>query len=183
MVRPSHARVRCSYARDGHSTTKERGCGIDNWCAATAVDEPWDEGYASCAWKGDELDQMMQEQAKQAPRIMDGKRAGKKRQLGFARLPVDLAKLDPEWLQSYNEVILDGDEWKAELPSIIEAVFMLDGASAQHQQRAIEAHAAFLQSYGLREEDCPLLIYDPARSIPFRLSPEPHRVQTEQSLE
>ena len=174
VVRPSLARVRCSYARDGHSTTKHEGCGTDNWCELAAVDEPWSGGYATCAWKPDQFDHMMEEQAKQAPRLDAGvriRRIDGMRRLGFSRLPADTSKLDSEWLQSYNEVILDAAEWVAALPNIIEAVFILDGASEQHRQRAVDAHAAFVQHFGLSDEDCPLLEFDPANpSSPFSLA-------------
>ena len=164
VVRPRLARVRCSYARDGHSTTKQRGCGTNEWCNPWEV-QHWSrnqgEAYASCAWRPNQLYEMMREQAREAPQL------SRRRSLGFSRLPGDLANLDAEWVQSYNEVILDADEWVAQLPGIIEAVFLLDGSSPTDQQRAIDAHAAFLNEYSLSEEDAPLLSYDPQRVPPF----------------
>ena len=162
VVRPALAQVRCCYSRDGHTTTKERGCGT-KWCTPADM-QPWngDGAFATCAWRADQLLNMMEDQVRFAPR-----HAG--RHLGFSRLPGDLGNIqwDPDWLKSYNEVVLDSAAWRAALPTIIEAVFVLDGSSDEHQQRAVDARARFLHEFDLHEDDVPLLMYDPQRSPPF----------------
>jgi len=160
VVRPNLARIRCCYPRDGHSTSKEEGCGINNWCPETAAVTPWSGGFAQCAWRPDQLDKMLEEQDREAPR-------GVRRDLGFSRLPDDLSHLDQEWLQSYNEVILDASAWLEHLPGTIEAVFLLEGSSHEDQRRAVDAHALFLKDYALTDADVPLLLYDPQRTPPF----------------
>ena len=164
-MRPTLAQVRCCYARDGHSTTKERGCG-PKWCSSAGM-QPWvgeENGmFATCAWRADQLANMMEEQARFAPRQEVHRR------LGFSRLPGDLANIqwDPEWLRSYNEVVLDSAAWQAALPQIIEAVFVLEGSSDEDQQRAVDARMRFLREFDVRSDDVPLLTYDPHRSPPF----------------
>ena len=83
----------------------------------------------------------------------------------------------PGYHSGYNEAILDGWTWNGNLPSTIEAFFMLEGAGVESMPDggrgqasfARGAHSRFLQEYGLTEDEVPLLKFDPSRwDVPFR---------------
>lgn len=75
----------------------------------------------------------------------------------------------PGWHSGYNEVVVQGDEWNSHLPRTVEAFFLLKGADARHGDAARGARRAFLEAYGLRAYDVPLLEFDPANwRAPFR---------------
>ena len=116
---------------------------------------------------------MLSEQANAAPQLVRTRQA---RQLGFSRLPLDLAYLDSEWLQSYNEVILDAEEWSQTLPFVIEAVFKLNGSSTKDQEYATNVHELLVSRHWHRNGTnvtalpIPLLIYDPMMDPPFSVA-------------
>lgn len=108
---------------------------------------------------------MLVEQDREAPLL-----GQPRRRTGFSRLPADLAHIDEdvEWLQSYNEVVLDTASFTASLPSSVEAIFMLDGSSNEQQARASKVRTRFIAEYSLTEDDAPpLLVYDPRGDPPF----------------
>ena len=53
----------------------------------------------------------------------------------------------------YNEIIVDGPHWTDHLPTTIEAFF---GGG----ELAASQHASFLRTYGLTNEEVPLLLFD-----------------------
>ena len=103
--------------------------------------------------------------------------------------PQDLAKLlelhekfgepygQPGYHSGYNEAIVDGWSWNANLPNTVEAFFELEGSGVQatpdHGRGQAgyvrDAHRRFLEEYGITNMEVPLLKFDPARwSAPFR---------------
>lgn len=102
----------------------------------------------------------MEEQARLAPKLV-------RRALTFSRLPSDTSHLDAEWLQSYNEIILESESWVANLPHTLEAVFVLLGSDRAFQQRARKVHASLISEYNLSVDELPLLAYDPQAKEPF----------------
>ena len=65
----------------------------------------------------------------------------------------------------YNEIIVDGATWNANLPWTVDAFF----GRATHLKRARDQHRAFLLHYGLTERDVPLLAFDTSDwEAPFR---------------
>lgn len=91
--------------------------------------------------------------------------------------------------KGYNEMVIAADGWIANLPESIEAIFITDCSSGQsnlaynganggtasscgaaHEQGR-NAHKAFLQEYGLTEDEFPLLILKPDHwDAPFALA-------------
>ena len=63
----------------------------------------------------------------------------------------------------YNEFLLDGNAWEANLPHSIDA-FM-----SSRTGDVVHTHAAFLRAYGLTEADVPLLTMAPSLQTPFVL--------------
>ena len=85
---------------------------------------------------------------------------------------------EPGYHSGYNEAVVDGLSWNANMPNTIEAFFMLEGAGVEltpdkgrgQAGYAREAHRNFLERYDLTEEEVPLLAFDPSRwSKPFRV--------------
>lgn len=83
---------------------------------------------------------------------------------------------DPGYHSGYNEAIVDGWSWNANLPNTIEAFFYLEGSGVEETSDhgrgqagyARDAHERFLQEYGLTEMEVPLLRFDPSRwDAPF----------------
>ncbi|KAL1505014.1 hypothetical protein AB1Y20_008777 [Prymnesium parvum] len=155
VVDPDRARVLCSYHGDGHSMAKAcvpsgvseecvPGCGggyagcdvVEKtaWCACERAE-------FLCAWKPDELEQMMRQQQREAAN-------------GF---------LD---LKGYNEVILDAETWLAHLPGTIQAVFAMKNSEETYKSRAKAVHERFQQEFGVR---IPLLYYSHDQDPPFSL--------------
>ena len=64
----------------------------------------------------------------------------------------------------YNEVVLDGTEWKDHLPHVIEAVFYPVNGHVDHREgdesAARSIHYKFLESFGLNGVGTPLLSFD-----------------------
>ena len=65
---------------------------------------------------------------------------------------------------SHNEVVLDSQAWVEELPSTIEAIFLVDG---DDEAKVRKIHQDFMRDYGLTVEAFPLLRYDPKGWPPF----------------
>jgi len=69
----------------------------------------------------------------------------------------------------YNELVISTwplEEWEAEVPDLVEAIFVQVLASAEEFQRARDAHAAFMARYP--ESVTPFVTYDPrAVDTPF----------------
>ena len=64
----------------------------------------------------------------------------------------------------YNEIVVDGAHWSAHLPRTIEA-FVGVGRLAREQRRG------FVDAFGLREDEVPLVAFDPTDwEAPFRLA-------------
>ena len=64
----------------------------------------------------------------------------------------------------YNEVVIDGAQWEANLPAIIEAFFVVRDSDGPPHERDVgrSTHAAFLAAYGLESAAVPLLELRPA---------------------
>ena len=64
----------------------------------------------------------------------------------------------------YNEIVLKGDEWRRQLPQLIEAVFYPANGHVDHREgdrnRAWQLHRSFLHAYRLSSDRCPLLKFD-----------------------
>ena len=54
-------------------------------------------------------------------------------------------------------------EWNARLPATDEAFFIVKTDVLHNSGPTIELHRHFLQRYGLRNDDCPLLTFDPGQ--------------------
>ena len=66
--------------------------------------------------------------------------------------------------RSYNELIFDYDAFVAQLPSAVEAIFVLPTSTASDAAKARAVRAAFLREYGLEAGSAsapPLVVYDP----------------------
>ena len=70
----------------------------------------------------------------------------------------------PSFYSGYNELVYGHEEWNSHLPHTIEA-FVGTGALAREQRRG------FIDAYGLRDDEVPLLAFDANDwETPFRLA-------------
>ena len=63
-------------------------------------------------------------------------------------------------LGGYNEVIFDSATWVQNLPRTVMAIYVWKNAEARAVENSRNVHANFLKSYGLTENDVPLVTYD-----------------------
>ena len=78
----------------------------------------------------------------------------------------------------HNEVVLDSSVWVNALPHTIQAFFAVKWPAEMigpphdclpvASQRVHELHRDYLRDYGLTRDQVPLLVYDAARTPPFR---------------
>ena len=152
---PSKSAVRCAWPLDAGTHAMEDGCPPQNWCG------PSDHlSYHSYCWHaGDALKGMLT--------AHEG---------GAINLGCGQAEC------SYNEVIIDGDHWRAHLPEIVEAFFQPEGGGEDSgcddanacalSVRAVRA--AFLSAFGIDADAVPLVSYEARRAEalaggPFKL--------------
>ena len=146
VLRPSHARLLCSYASDGH--TFDMTCpGSDMECIPGCPDEVrrhwWPHCNWPCAYRPSDLGTMLLNQRTQ-----------------------------PQPGYGYNEIILDGRFWEANLPTTIEAMFVHVDAPWYLRTAIRDVHRQFVTLYGLDEQTAPpLLLFDPNGS-PFEPLPD-----------
>lgn len=149
LARPSEVRVACSYGIDGasvnlHGGVHGDGC-PDAWCEPSAAHEQngvcgfWG-APPRAAWRPEHLATMLE--------LHEQHGEGYKG-VGFR--------------SGYNEAVLDGHLWNANLPNTVEAFFLLDNGDNAAVSFTREAHASFLRTYGLTAEEVPLLTLDPGR--------------------
>jgi len=68
----------------------------------------------------------------------------------------------PQFHSGYNEIVLDVTGWDRALPSLIQAFFIVDGGSAQAEEKSRAAHKAFLEAFPqVSAADVPMLRFRP----------------------
>ena len=142
VLNPKHSRVLCIYGGDGG--TRGKTCNPPGatdscipGCVASSRDE-WCDGHgARNSW-------------------CDGK-PWRPSQLGtFLQLDGGMT--------TYNEAIIDGFYWNANLPHSIEALI-----GSPNDPGAVKLHERFLSTYRLTKNDVPLLIFEKERgNCPFK---------------
>ena len=144
VIDPALAPVRCSYPRDGHSGGTQTGC--QPWCPQ--------RDWFGCARPPEELRQMLDEQARDYSDV--------------AALPQEFVPMLHEMQERYNEVVLDGAQWREWLPASVEAIFMHASSSDEQKAHVRRVRAAFASAYGLQGRNAtPLLMYDGQQTPPF----------------
>jgi len=150
VLNPAFTRVLCAYPYDGG--TAGRTCdpvGVSQSCVPGCFQfdregggPGWcdeDNRGSSCAFKPNKMADMMESQR------------------------------NVPWsggVSTYNEVVIDMEQWLAWLPQSIEAVWFLKsgncyaGGSMLCEQFARRVHAQLLQQYGVTDKDLPLLTLD-----------------------
>ena len=164
IARPGRGvNISCLFGIDGASVGLSggpNGAGCpDNWCNPSGVREP--NGYCGFwgappdhAWSPKNLDKLLELHAQHG-------------------VPYHA----PGYHSGYNEAIVDGWNWNANMPNTIEAFFELEGRGVSQEgdggrgqaSYARDAHSRFLLEYGLTDYEVPLLKFDPSRwDKPFR---------------
>lgn len=163
IARPSLLNISCVYGIDGATVGLSGGPNGDGcpsyWCDPNAKREP--NGYCGfwgappqAAWRAEDLARLIElHERVGAPYHAPGYHAG------------------------YNEAVVDGLTWNANLPNSVECFFELEGRGVEatsdrgrsQASYARDAHRRFLNEYGLTDREVPLLKFDPARfDAPFR---------------
>ena len=146
LLNPNHTRILCIYGGDGGTRGKLcRPPGVSDDCIPGCKASPFDQ------W-------------------CDGAQAGSSWCDGKAWRPNDLGQmlaLD-EGSDTYNEAILDGYYWNAQLPHSIEAVL-----TSPNNPVLRRMHQQFLRRYGVTAEQIPLLTFHKEDlNTPFRVDGE-----------
>ena len=70
--------------------------------------------------------------------------------------------------ERYNEIVLDGTQWRKWLPGSVDAFFMHAGSDYAQKAKVRGAREAFVRAYGLRGRAVPsLLVFDGQKVPPF----------------
>ena len=165
VLRPSRTRALCGYGIDGSTdynkpnncgtgtsdTSCVPGCGSPpEWCdPAQPYNSPsgvlcgfgWGENGVQ-PWRGSDL----------------GGEGGMLE--WFAREGATFPNSN-QWA-GYNEIIVANEDWISNLPDSVDAIFLIGGRDeGSDADRVREMHKRFLETYGLRWEDHPLLLFRP----------------------
>lgn len=142
VVRPSAVEILCSYDHDGLTMKPEKTCsppGVSSTCTPGCGWERCPEApFWRCAWPANKLKQMMEAHQARTGRAAD-----------------------------HNEIVLDAASWVRNLPSTIEAVFILSGSEEKYVEVARNVHRDFLTQYRLTDANLPLVTLHLDREIPF----------------
>lgn len=152
VLRPGPTEVLCAYSDDGgtqHANCKPPGVSercvpgcthVRGWCDP---EHPVIAGWCRCSigwcqgrpqpWRPEHLDVMMAQFAEHGH-------------------PYQAAG---GYQSGYNEVIVDAAAWQRRLPHTVEAFFFVEGGGDERAMR--EAHAQFLDAFGLEASQVPLL--------------------------
>jgi len=153
-------KVKCAYGDDGSTYRANGGC-YDNWCDPG---NPW-RGGNPCgfggantidhAWHSYHLSSMLELYNKHSQHYRS-----------------------PQFYSGYNELVYDAHDWNSHLPHTVEAFFGLFTQNGYNPNGATaRQHRAFLQQYGVSDQDIPLLDFDPRNwNAPF--SPVGHSHDT-----
>eukprot|EP01052_Picozoa_sp_SAG31_P029022 SAG31_NODE_2852_length_4995_cov_42.074551_2_plen_1180_part_00 len=126
ILRPMSTRVQCMFSRDGGTyNRRDRGCGcpisVALPCNSSCVAPHPPSGQ--CAWPAPAVSQMLQSMDRHC------------------------STNDPSC--TYNEIVLDPQQWKSDLPHTIEAFFFPSSIHCDDScvQQARSAHARFSERY------------------------------------
>ena len=155
ILNPLRARVLCAYGGDGSTRGKtcnppgaSRRCipacipeynghnsvhEYDGWCDGGGAEDHWCDGRP---WRPQDLGKMLSRDRLATKRGVHSTQHGR----------------------TYNEVVVDGYYSNRNLPESIEAFVLSPGDDVEEVRRT---HRKFLDTYGKRARDCPLLVYHP----------------------
>lgn len=168
VFRPEALHILCAFSSDGSTQTRKcdpvgeseacvpgcyRKAGHPDWCEGHASDQRRDYRQHPCAWRPDQLSEMLE-------------------------LHVRVRESAPQ-TERYNEVVISAAAFRAALPGAVEAIFFVGDGSSEHcvssnrwantraggrknhcEHYARLAHADFLAAYGVTSEQVPLLRLD-----------------------